>query len=96
MAKPKPSAARNQLDPAKAQAYWQRNVRLIITLLIIWAAVSLGASILLANVLFNIKIGQLPLSFWFAQQGSIIVFVILIWVYCWRMDKLDQEFDVQE
>lgn len=96
MAKPTAGAPRNQLDPAKAKEYWRRNVRLILTLLTIWAVVSYGFSILLANVLFNIKIGSLPLSFWFAQQGSIIVFVILIFVYCWMMDRLDKEFDVQE
>ncbi|MEZ4869622.1 MAG: DUF4212 domain-containing protein [Caldilineaceae bacterium] len=96
MAKKIVSGPRQELDPVKAQAYWKRNVRLIITLLIIWAAVSYGAAILLAQPLFNIKIGSLPLSFWFAQQGSIIVFVILIFVYCWMMDRLDKEFDVQE
>lgn len=76
--------------------YWHRNLRLIATLLIIWALVSLVAGIILAKPLFTIHIGGLPLSFWFAQQGSIIVFVLLIFIYAWRMDRLDEEYDVQE
>lgn len=87
---------RSALDPVKAQAYWKRNVRLIISLLIVWAVVSYGMAILLAQPLAAIMIGQIPLGFWFAQQGSIFTFVILIFVYCWMMDRIDNEFDVQE
>lgn len=81
---------------ARAAAYWQRNVRLILTLLAIWAFVSYVMAILLAQPLASVFIGQIPLGFWFAQQGSIFTFVILIFVYCWMMDRIDKEFDVQE
>jgi putative solute:sodium symporter small subunit len=96
MAKQVKNGKRAALDPAKAKEYWRRNVRLIITMLIIWAVVSYGFGILLVEPLNAIMIGQIPLGFWFAQQGSIITFVILIFVYCWMMDRLDNEFDVQE
>jgi putative solute:sodium symporter small subunit len=76
--------------------YWRRNLKLMVTLLIIWFVVSYGFGILLVNVLNQIKIGGFPLGFWFAQQGSIYVFVVLILVYCLQMKKLDQEFDVDE
>lgn len=96
MAKTVQKGPRNALDPVKAQAYWKRNVNLITILLVIWALSSYVFGILLAPTLATIKIGQIPLGFWFAQQGSIIIFVILIFVYCWLMDRLDSEFDVQE
>lgn len=73
------------------QAYWRANVRLIRTLLIIWAFVSLGCSILFVQLLNNIQIGGVPFGFWMAQQGSIYVFVILIFVYAVQMDKLDRK-----
>ncbi|HRW08225.1 MAG TPA: DUF4212 domain-containing protein [Caldilineaceae bacterium] len=96
MAKKVQTGSRAAIDPAKAKEYWRRNVRLIITMLIIWAVVSYGLGILLVQPLAAVIIGQIPLGFWFAQQGSIITFVILIFVYCWMMDRLDNEFDVQE
>ncbi len=88
--------AKNKQDQARATSYWKRNIALIRNLLIIWALVSFGAAIFLGPALNNIKLGSIPLGFWFAQQGSIIVFVILIFVYCWMMDKLDKEFNVDE
>lgn len=84
------------MNESRMKEYWRRNVRLIITLLIIWAAVSLVAGIILAKPLYNIHIGGLPLSFWFAQQGSIVIFIFLIFFYAWRMDRLDEEYDVHE
>ena len=63
------------------RTYWGANIRLIRTLLIIWAAVSLGCSILLVQPLNTIILGKIPCGFWMAQQGSIFVFVILIFVY---------------
>jgi putative solute:sodium symporter small subunit len=86
----------NTLSPEKAKAYWRRNVTIIAILLTIWAVVSYGCAILLANVLFSVPVGQLPMSFWFAQQGAIITFVILIFAYCLIMDRVDKEFDVNE
>lgn len=80
----------------KAIAYWKANLRLITILLAIWALVSYVASIILAQPLYSFNIGRVPLSFWFAHQGSIIVFVILIFVYAKLMDNLDNEFDVHE
>ncbi|RME79076.1 MAG: DUF4212 domain-containing protein [Chloroflexi bacterium] len=79
-----------------ARRYWQANIRLITILLIIWAVVSYGFAIILAPVLNSINLGQVPLGFWFAQQGSMYVFVILIFVYAKLMDKMDQEHNVQE
>ncbi len=93
---PPPAPPPNTLPPEKAKAYWRRNVTIISILLTIWALVSYGAAILLGNVLFGLQIGQLPTSFWFAQQGAIITFVILIFAYCWIMDRVDKEFDVHE
>jgi putative solute:sodium symporter small subunit len=78
------------------QEYWQANLRLIIGSLIIWALVSYGFGILLRPLLSGISIGGTDLGFWFAQQGSIITFIILIFFYSWRMNKLDKEFGVDE
>lgn len=77
-------------------AYWQANLRLIIISLIIWALVSFGFGILLRPLLSGISIGGTDLGFWFAQQGSILVFLALIFFYAWRMNKLDREHGVDE
>ncbi|MCK0139454.1 DUF4212 domain-containing protein [Aliiroseovarius sp. F47248L] len=77
-------------------AYWSANVRIIIISLIIWAIVSFGFGILLRPMLSGIAVGGTDLGFWFAQQGSIIVFLILIFNYAWRMNKLDREHGVDE
>ncbi|MTI79513.1 MAG: DUF4212 domain-containing protein [Firmicutes bacterium] len=77
-------------------AYWRKNIGLIRKLLIVWALVSYGAAIILAKPLAGIQFFGLPLSFWFAQQGSILIFTCLIFIYAIRMDKLDKEYDVQE
>ncbi|MGB3828131.1 MAG: DUF4212 domain-containing protein [Ornithinimicrobium sp.] len=84
------------MDPDQRQAYWRRNLRLMAVLLTIWALVSFGCGILFVDVLNKVSFVGVPLGFWFAQQGSIIVFVILIAVYVWRMDKLDAEYGVEE
>ncbi|CUU03512.1 MAG: DUF4212 domain-containing protein [Fimbriimonadales bacterium] len=84
----------NPQNPVRA--YWRANLRLIRTLLLVWALVSYGLGILLAEPLNQFRLGALPLGFWVAQQGSIYVFVILIWLYAWRMDRLDREYDVHE
>jgi putative solute:sodium symporter small subunit len=76
--------------------YWRKNLRLIAILLGIWALVGFVFGILLVNPLNKISMGGFPLGFWFAQQGSIYVFVVLIFVYCWLMNKLDREYDVHE
>ncbi|MFO7822609.1 MAG: DUF4212 domain-containing protein [Cyclobacterium sp.] len=76
--------------------YWKRNIRTVLILLSIWFLVSFGFGILLAEPLNAIKIGGYKLGFWFAQQGSIFTFVILIFVYVYKMNKLDEAFDVNE
>ncbi|QZY29367.1 DUF4212 domain-containing protein [Nocardioides coralli] len=84
------------MDQKARQEYWRRNLRLMAALLAIWALVSFGAGILFVEALNNISFLGFPLGFWFAQQGSIITFVILIAVYVWRMDALDKEFGIDE
>lgn len=78
------------------KGYWKRNLKYLGILLSIWFTVSYGFGILLAPVLNEIQIGGFKLGFWFAQQGSIYTFVVLIFVYVYLMNKLDQEFNVQE
>lgn len=80
----------------KSKEYWKKNVSLIAILLFIWALVSYGFSILLGDVLSNVKFFGVTLSFWFAQQGSIFTFVILLLIYALRMDHLDKKFNVEE
>lgn len=79
-----------------AAEYWKANVRLVSILLVIWFVVSYLFGILLVEPLNAIKIGGAGLGFWFAQQGSIYCFLVLIYVYARRMNKMDQEFDVHE
>ena len=78
------------------KGYWQANLRLIVISLIIWALVSFGFGILLRPLLSGIPVGGTDLGFWFAQQGSILVFLVLIFNYAWRMNKLDREHGVDE
>lgn len=78
------------------KAYWRRNLKYLLILLLIWFSVSYGAGILLAEPLNSFRLGGFKLGFWFAQQGSIYVFVVLIFVYVRLMNGLDREFDVDE
>lgn len=78
------------------QKYWQANLRLMTICLVIWALVSFGFGIILRPLLSGIAVGGTDLGFWFAQQGSIWVFLILIFYYAIRMNTLDREFGVQE
>jgi putative solute:sodium symporter small subunit len=80
------------------RAYWRANLRLLLCLLAVWFVVSYGFGILLVDVLNRVRIPGtgFPLGFWFAQQGSIYVFVVLIFVYVWRMNRLDARFGVAE
>lgn len=84
------------MNEAQRRDYWRRNLRLMAVLLTVWALVSFGAGIIFVEALNNVDFFGFPLGFWFAQQGSIITFVILIAIYVWRMDKLDAEFGVDE
>ena len=77
--------------------YWRANIRLVLGCLVVWFIVSYGCGIFLAPALNHIRIlGGYPLGFWFAQQGSIYTFVVLIFFYAWRMNQLDRKFGVQE
>ncbi len=76
--------------------YWRRNLRYLGVLLVIWFAVSFGCGILFVDELDTIRIGGFKLGFWFAQQGAIYVFVVLIFVYVFLMNRLDKKFNVDE
>lgn len=77
-------------------SYWKSNLRYLLILLIIWFLVSFGAGILFREELDTIRIGGFKLGFWFAQQGAIYVFVILIFVYVRLMNKLDKKHGFNE
>jgi len=79
-----------------AQKYWQANIRLVIGCLLVWFFVSFGCGILFVDQLNAFRLGGYQLGFWFAQQGSIYVFVVLIFFYAWRMNQLDKKFNVEE
>ncbi len=85
-----------QLSDEQARAYWRRNLSLMVKLLVIWFVVSFGFGIILVDVLNQFQIGGYKLGFWFAQQGSIYVFVGLIFYYARKMGELDREFGVEE
>lgn len=77
---------------SNAKAYWKENIRYVLLLLLIWFLVSFGAGILFEDALNSVKVGGFKLGFWFAQQGSMYVFVILIFVYVRLMNKLDKKY----
>ena len=78
------------------QAYWKENLVIIMVPLAIWFFVSFVCGIMAVDELDSVKIGGFPLGFWFANQGSIYTFVVLIWTYVWMMNKLDIKYDVHE
>ncbi len=80
----------------KSRTYWQENLRLVGFCLAVWFVVSFGFGILLVDWLNRIQIAGFPLGFWFAQQGSIYVFVALIFFYAWRMNAIDRAHGVDE
>lgn len=80
----------------KLVKYWKRNLLYLVILLGIWFLVSYVFGIFMADSLNSMRIGGAKLGFWFAQQGSIYVFVVLIFVYVWLMNRLDREYDVHE
>ncbi|WP_299459395.1 DUF4212 domain-containing protein [uncultured Microscilla sp.] len=83
-------------DQKNIKNYWKTNLRYLLVLLSIWFVVSYGFGILLVEPLNTIKLGGFKLGFWFAQQGSIFTFVILIFVYVRLMNKLDKKYEVDE
>ena len=77
-------------------AYWRANLRLLVGLMVIWFAVSFGAGILFRDWLDQFSLGGYPLGFWFAQQGSIYVFIVLIFFYSWKIHRIEQSFDLDD
>ncbi len=84
------------MDADKAQAYWKENISTILSLLVVWFIVSLGCGVLFIEQLNAIEISGVKLGFWFAQQGSIYAFVILIFIYVFKMQKIDEKYGVDE
>ncbi len=84
------------MEKGKLQEYWMTNLKYLIGLLVVWFIVSYGFGILLAEPLNAIRLGGFKLGFWFAQQGSIYVFVVLIFVYVGLMNSLDKKYEVHE
>ena len=78
------------------QAYWKANLRLVAMCLAVWFIVSYLFGIILVDQLNAISLGGYKLGFWFAQQGSMYVIVVLIFFYAWRIGKIDQQFNVHE
>ncbi len=86
----------NDSNNSKAKAYWTENIRIVLSLLAIWFLVSFGMAILFVDDLDNIRFFGFKFGFWMAQQGSIFCFVILIFVYVYKMNKLDHKYGVDE
>lgn len=86
----------SQPSEERAAQYWRRNLAIMIKLLFVWFVVSFGFGILLVEQLNQFSIGGYKLGFWFAQQGSIYCFVVLIFYYTRKMAALDKEFGVEQ
>ncbi|MEE4288550.1 MAG: DUF4212 domain-containing protein [Erythrobacter sp.] len=91
------SAAPQPSETSEAEgAYWRENLRLLVSLMAIWFAVSFGAGILFRDALDQFSLGGYPLGFWFAQQGSVYVFIVLIVVYVLRMKAIERKYDLDD
>lgn len=84
------------VDKSKADNYWSANLRLIVGCLIVWTLVSFGFGIILRPMVSGIAVGGTDLGFWFAQQGSILSFIGLVFFYAWKMNKMDEELGNEE
>lgn len=82
------------MDESQRREYWRTNLKLMAALLTVWFVVSYLFGILLVEPLNNIVINGFPMGFWFAQQGAPMTFIVLIGVYVWRMDRLDDQYGV--
>ena len=80
----------------KSQQYWKANLKIVISLLVIWFIASFGFGIIFSDTLDQIRLGGFKLGFWFAQQGSIYIFVIIIFLYVWLMKRLDKKLSKEE
>ena len=83
-------------EPLDHHQYWRTNKKIIASLLVVWFVVSFGLGILFVEPLNKVMLGGFPLGFWISQQGSIVVFVLLILVYCLWMDAEDRKYHVEE
>lgn len=97
-ARPRRPSVTDPVERARQAEYWRRNIRYVLLLLSVWFTVSYGFGILLAEPLnrFRLLGTGWPLGFWFAQQGSIYTFVVLIFVYVWLMNRLDRAYELDE
>lgn len=86
----------NKMRNDNLNRYWKENLQYLVILLSIWFLISYGCGIMFADTLNLVKVGGFPLGFWFAQQGSIYVFLVLIFVYVYLMNKLDKKYNVDE
>lgn len=86
----------SEAAPFDRDRYWRRTIKRIRVLIAIWFVVGPVMGIVLVRPMNSVSIGGVPFGFWMAQQGSIYIFVILIFINCWLADRLDREFDVQE
>ena len=80
----------------KNDEYWKSNLRIVFSLLVIWFIASFGFGIIFSDMLDQIKVGGFKLGFWFAQQGSIYIFVLIIFIYVWLMKRLDKRLSEKE
>ena len=81
---------------SKINAYWRENIRIVLSLLSVWFLVSFGMSILFVDYLDNFRFFGFKFGFWMAQQGAIYFFLVIIFVYVYKMKKLDRKYDVDE
>ncbi|GLS26371.1 DUF4212 domain-containing protein [Marinibactrum halimedae] len=83
-------------DKTQHNKYWQENLKIIVPLMVVWFVVSFGCGIIFVDELNNIRLGGYKLGFWFAQQGSIYCFVLLIYIYTKQMAKLDKKYSLDD
>lgn len=84
------------MTPENRIAYWRANLRLVAICLVVWFICSYGFGVIFVEELNRIRFGGFQLGFWFAQQGSIYVFIVLIFFYAWRMNTLDRRYGMRE
>ena len=80
----------------KTKQYWKANLKIVFSLLVIWFIASFGFGIIFSDTLDQLRLGGFKLGFWFAQQGSIYIFVIIIFLYVWLMKRLDKKLSEEE
>ena len=91
-----PQSSQNNKKTIDAKGYWSATLRLMAALLVVWFLASYGAGILFRDILDRLSLGGAPLGFWFAQNGSIYIFVALIFYYCRAMNRIEKKFGIKE